>query len=161
MALAEHFFEVGEKILVERLGDLGVSKLRPIQGYAGVHCCNLFLGRGELDISAVSAGMWVELDGDTVSEIRLCYGGMAATTQRAQKAEAVLRGARWTEPRIEQAIAALQQDFTPLSDQRGSAWFRQTLAANLLRGFYLETQATQQPQLSSRSIGTVCVEATP
>jgi xanthine dehydrogenase small subunit len=112
--------------------------------------------RRELDISAVSAGMWVQVEEGRVVDIRLCYGGMAATTKRAAHAEAVLRGEEWSEAQVERAAEALSQDFEPMDDQRGSAWFRQTLAANLLRGFFMETQSERQPRLPSRSVGT-CV----
>jgi xanthine dehydrogenase small subunit len=115
--------------------------------------------RRELDISAVSAGMWVRVEEDRVAEIRLCFGGMAATTQRARKTEAQLLGGPWTDSAIEESIACLEEDFEPMSDQRASAWFRRTLAANLLRGFFLETQSERQPKLPSRSVGTVCVDA--
>ena len=113
--------------------------------------------RREMDISAVSAGMWVHLEAGRVQEIRLCYGGMAATTRRASNTEAVLLGQEWSEERVELAVQSLQQDFEPMTDQRGSAWFRQTLAGNLLRGFYMETQSKRQPQLPSRSVGTCIV----
>jgi len=115
--------------------------------------------RRELDISAVSAGMSVRLVDERVAEIRLCYGGMAATTQRATHAEAVLREGAWTEGQIERAVEALTLDFEPMSDQRASAWFRQTLAGNLLRGFFVESQSESSRSLPDRSIGTVCLKA--
>ncbi len=96
--------------------------------------------RRELDISAVCAAFAVQLDEqDRVVEIRLCYGGMAATTARAKHTEEALRGETWDEAAIEAAVSMLRQDFEPIDDQRGSAWYRATLAGNLLRGFYLET----------------------
>ena len=50
--------------------------------------------RFDCDISALCAGMAIELDGDTVASVRLAYGGMAATVRRAAQAEAALFGQR-------------------------------------------------------------------
>ncbi|GMV39183.1 MAG: dehydrogenase [Myxococcales bacterium] len=114
--------------------------------------------RRELDISAVAAGMYVRVEGGTVSEARLAYGGMAATPARAHAAEAALVGGPWTEAAVEAAVSAL--DFTPLSDHRGSAWYRATVAANLLRGFFVETRDGER-RLPDRPSATVVTEVTP
>ncbi len=50
--------------------------------------------RKDLDISTVSAGFWLDLDENgTVKSIGLIYGGMAAMTKHAAKAEQFLLGA--------------------------------------------------------------------
>ena len=96
--------------------------------------------RQELDISAVSAGLYIEIENDRVTKARFGFGGMAATPARASRAEAAVIGQHWTEASAEEAAAALEQDFQPIDDHRGSAWYRQTVAKNFLRGFQLETQ---------------------
>jgi len=65
---------------------------------------------------------------------------MAATPCRAPRAEQALLGQLWNETTLEAARDALAEDFTPLSDMRASAWYRQTVAANLLTRFYEESQ---------------------
>jgi xanthine dehydrogenase iron-sulfur cluster and FAD-binding subunit A len=45
----------------------------------------------------------------------------------------------------------------PLSDHRGSATYRARVAANLLRGFFAETQTVPQPAL--RPLHTATVQA--
>lgn len=117
--------------------------------------------RRELDISAVAAGMFVAVADGRVTEARLCYGGMAATPRRAAQAEAALLGAAWGEDAIEAAAAALAQDFTPISDHRGSAWYRATVAANLLRGFWEETRDGGERRLPDRPTATIVSEVTP
>lgn len=109
--------------------------------------------RREMDISAVSAGFFVRLSQGRVEEVRLCYGGMAGTTARALGAEQALLNQPWSEDTLERAIAAL--DFAPFSDHRGSAWYRNKVAENLLRGFYLETQGSDCPLLADGHVGTV------
>ena len=112
--------------------------------------------RQELDISTVSASYWVLLDAaGKVEAARLAYGGMAATPRRAQHAEAALLGQPYTEENVRRAAAELDRDFEPLSDHRGSAWYRRVVAKNLLIGFWLETQEQPLPELPSRPIGTV------
>jgi len=81
--------------------------------------------RFDQDISSVCAAFHVAAKG----EARFGFGGMAATPSRARHAEAAYaRG-------VDAACAALAQDFKPLSDQRGSAWYRLTAAQGLLRKF--------------------------
>ncbi|MCA9634585.1 MAG: xanthine dehydrogenase small subunit [Myxococcales bacterium] len=118
--------------------------------------------RRELDISAVAAAFYVELDeAGAVAVIRAGYGGVAATPSRASGFEAALVGQPWTRESVEAAILALDRDFAPIDDHRGSAWFRRTLAANLARGFFLETAESPQPALPERPSGTVAIEVRP
>ncbi|MBK6689586.1 MAG: xanthine dehydrogenase small subunit [Deltaproteobacteria bacterium] len=112
--------------------------------------------RQELDISTVSASFWLRLDPTgRVEDLRLAYGGMAATPCRAPRTEAALRGQPYTEENVRRAAAELERDFQPLSDHRGSAWYRRVVAQNLLLGFWLETEQQPLPQLPTRPIGTV------
>jgi xanthine dehydrogenase small subunit len=115
--------------------------------------------RRELDISTVAAGCWVELDAEgRVALARIAYGGMAATPARAHRLEAALLGRTWSIGQVEAALPALADDFRPIDDLRGSAWYRRTVAENLVRGFVLETQRTARPNLSQRPSGTVHLE---
>jgi xanthine dehydrogenase small subunit len=96
--------------------------------------------RFDCDISALCAGLSIELIGDTVKQVRIAFGGMAATVRRAAAAEAVLTGQAWTQDKVKLAQAALAQDFKPLSDMRASAAYRLQVAQNLLQRFWLETR---------------------
>ncbi|HET7793566.1 MAG TPA: xanthine dehydrogenase small subunit [Rhizobacter sp.] len=96
--------------------------------------------RFDCDISALCAGLAIELDGDTVTQVRIAFGGMAATVKRAAQAEAALIGQAWSQDSVKRAQAALAQDFTPLTDMRASAAYRLQVAQNLLQRFWLETR---------------------
>jgi len=96
--------------------------------------------RFDCDISAVCAALAIELEGERITSARLAYGGMAATVRRAARAEAALLGQRWSEATLRAAMAALAQDYTPLTDMRASAGYRLQVAQNLLRRFWLETR---------------------
>ena len=103
--------------------------------------CYKLCKRFDQDISAVCAAFALRLDGDTVASIDIVLGGMAAIPKRAAQAEAVLNGDTWDEASVQKAMKALAQDFSPLTDMRASAAYRQQGAANLLYRFYLETRS--------------------
>lgn len=114
--------------------------------------------RRELDISTVSAGLYVDTDAQGLVRVaRLAFGGMAATAKRAARAEAVLLNAPWTRQSAEAAALALVEDFQPLSDHRGSKAYRLLAAANLIRGFFEETTSVFQPPLLPRHAAAVQV----
>jgi xanthine dehydrogenase small subunit len=96
--------------------------------------------RFDCDISALCLGAAIEFDGETVHEVRLAYGGMAAVVKRAAAAEAALVGKAWNEMNVSAAQAALAEDFKPLTDMRASAGYRMQVAQNLLQRFWLETR---------------------
>ena len=100
--------------------------------------------RFDQDISAVCAAFALTLDCERVADVRIAYGGMAATPARALATEAALRGQDWNEATLDVAIAAMEKDYAPLSDMRASASYRMRIAKNLLRRFWLETR-TQSP----------------
>jgi xanthine dehydrogenase small subunit len=84
--------------------------------------------RFDQDISAVCGAFHVH-----EGKARFAFGGMAATPARARRAEAAFaQGA-------DAACAALTADFNPLSDHRGSGWYRMAVAQNLLRKFAAAT----------------------
>ncbi len=113
--------------------------------------------RRELDISAVSAGFSVTCDAEgLVQSARLAYGGMAATPARARRTEAALLGKPWSAQTAREAVAFLSEDFKPMTDHRGSARYRMTVARNLLLGFFEETLKDRAPRL--RHLHTATVE---
>ena len=96
--------------------------------------------RFDCDISGLSAGLWLQLAGDTVQAVRFAFGGLAGTVKRAAGAEAAVLGQRWTEATVQAAMTALDADFQPLSDVRASASYRRRAARNLLMRLWLETR---------------------
>lgn len=96
--------------------------------------------RFDQDISAVCAAFALTMDGDTVTEACIAFGGMAATPKRAAAAEAALQGQPWSEATLRLAMDALATDYAPLSDMRASSNYRLRGARNLLRRFWFETR---------------------
>ena len=95
--------------------------------------------RFDQDIAAVCGAYCVTLDGNTVRDVRICYGGMAPIPLRATHCEQALLGKEWNESSVTDALSALDKDYTPISDMRATATYRQHVAKNLLRKFHLET----------------------
>lgn len=99
--------------------------------------------RLDSDISAVLAAFRLAFDGDIVADVRLAFGGMAGTPMRARKAEAALHGRAFDAGACRDAMAAMAQDFAPLSDMRASASYRLRVAQNALERFRLSLDGTR------------------
>ncbi|MFL6521236.1 MAG: xanthine dehydrogenase molybdopterin binding subunit [Chthoniobacterales bacterium] len=95
--------------------------------------------RREMDISTVAACFAVTLDEKgTITKARLAYGGVATLPVRARKSEAALVGKNWSDSTCEEVLPVLTTEFTPISDVRGSAAYRQQLIANLFQKFFAQ-----------------------
>ncbi len=106
--------------------------------------------RFDQDISAVCGAFNLTLDGNTVKDIRICYGGMAGTPLRAGKAETALTGKDWTLDTVQNAMQAMEEDYSPLTDMRASREYRLSAAQNLLLKFFIETT---EPEAETRLVG--------
>ena len=94
--------------------------------------------RNEQDISAVCAAIALTIAGGVVAQCRIAFGGMAGTPRRAALAEQALTGRPWSETAVRAAMAALAQDYSPMTDMRASASYRMQVAQNHLLRFWLE-----------------------
>ncbi|MET0371079.1 MAG: xanthine dehydrogenase small subunit [Sphingobium sp.] len=96
--------------------------------------------RFDSDISAVCGAFRLTVRDGTIVAARVAFGGMAATPKRANGCEAALAGQPFTRATIEAAALALEADFAPLTDVRGTAAYRLQSAANLLRRLWHRAQ---------------------
>lgn len=97
--------------------------------------------RREDDISAVLGAFSYRVEQGILQDVRIAFGGMAATPKRAQAAEAALEGSTITQAAFRAAQLALDDNFQPMSDVRGSQHYRQQAAKNLLERLYLSLSA--------------------
>jgi len=97
--------------------------------------------RFDSDISALCGAFAIRLEEERIVEARVAFGGMAGIPARAPACEAALAGKAWCEATLAAAAEALSQDYRPLSDLRGSAGYRLTAAANLVRGLAFERES--------------------
>ena len=101
--------------------------------------------RIDQDISAVCGAFALRIDNAMIAEARIAYGGMAAIPARARHAETALTGRPLDAASIDDAVAALAQDFAPISDMRASADYRLRSAGALLRRFELSQRDDAAP----------------
>ena len=102
--------------------------------------CYKLSKRFDQDISAVCGCFNIAVEGGTVAEARIAFGGMAGIPKRASAVEAALVGQPWSEASVAAALPAFVQDFKPMSDMRASAAYRLQTAQNMLRRYWLEDQ---------------------
>ncbi len=96
--------------------------------------------RREMDISTVAGCFALHIgSGNRITDARLAFGGVSAMPVRATKTEQALAGNIWNEETLNAALSVLTSEFTPISDVRGSATYRQRLITNLLHKFYRDT----------------------
>jgi xanthine dehydrogenase small subunit len=102
--------------------------------------CDKVSKRRDQDISTVAGAYRLRIKHGKVEDVRLAFGGMAATPKRASHAEAAL-----LKDGFDAARAALTKDFQPLDDWRGTAAYRLQVAANLLRRLELRIADPTRP----------------
>ncbi|MCM2454273.1 xanthine dehydrogenase small subunit [Rhizobium sp. CG4] len=143
LSLEKYFIDYGKQ---DRLPGEFVEKVTiPLPKQSSHYAVYKISKRRDEDISALCAAFHLTLGEDnTVSDLRLAFGGMAGTPKRAANLEAALSGKPWTQATIDEVRDTLDEDFTPLTDWRATAAYRQLTAKNLLTRFFLETSGTPQ-----------------
>ena len=103
----------------------------PPAGFAGV-----FYKHGSrpgLDISTISIAVGARLDGGNLRDVRVAFGAVAPTPIRAPRTEAALEGRPPDAGTLEAASQVALQEVRPISDLRGSDWYRRELIHNMLK----------------------------
>ncbi len=83
--------------------------------------------RPALEVALVSAGVAGIRQGDTLSSVRVAFGSVAPTPIRSPKTEAALEGKKLDRAAIAAACDAAAAETAPISDVRGSDWYRSRL----------------------------------
>jgi len=130
-------FYVGYRKTAMRPDELLVAVHTPLTWYNDdeVLACYKISKRRDLDISSFTAAVWMKADGDAIGAVRIAYGGVAATVVRLPQTEAALVGQPLGEATWRNAGRIARSEIKPISDVRGSAEYRSTLAANILVKF--------------------------
>jgi len=134
LPLEDYYIEYGKQD--RRPGEF-VSSVR-INKPKGRFRCYKISKRFDQDISAVLGAFQIDVADGKVISARVAYGGMAGTPMRAAQCEATLNGADWNAETIQRAKAALDQDFTPMTDARATKEYRSRVARNLLERFFID-----------------------
>lgn len=88
--------------------------------------------RYEDDISTISVAMNIAIESQTITDVRIAFGGMAPTPRRAVLSETALINQPATIASFQQAVTSLSDEFSPITDVRASADYRLQMAQNLL-----------------------------
>tara|TARA_R110000868_G_scaffold125077_2_gene330590 strand:- start:16956 stop:18416 length:1461 start_codon:yes stop_codon:yes gene_type:complete len=100
--------------------------------------------RLEDDISATCGAFNIKVENGAVTDALIAFGGMAEIAKRASHCEQALINQAWNDETIDKAMAALANDFAPISDFRASAEYRLKVSQNMLRRYLLEHQTSTQ-----------------
>jgi len=146
--LEDFFIEYGKQDL--NSGEFVETVRLPLNSSDTIFRAYKISKRFDQDISALCAAFNLVLDGDVVKDIRICFGGMAGTPQRAKNTEKALIGKVWTAENIQTALHVMREDYAPMSDMRASENYRMLTAQNLLRKFHIETT---EPTIPTRLVG--------
>ena len=119
------------KTLIEKGDYLSAIRI-PLENLSSPYRLYKISKRYEDDISAVMGAFALEFEDDRPVSARIAYGGMAATPVRAPKTEAFLLSEELPENWLDEAVAILASEFTPMTDVRATAAYRREVAANLL-----------------------------
>jgi xanthine dehydrogenase small subunit len=144
-------FYTGYKVTVASVDEL-ISRVRiPRLGSGEVLKLFKVSKRQDLDISTFSAAIWLRLSGQSIQDVRIAYGGVAETIIRLPRTEAHLKGSDISADAFDSAGEVALSEISPISDVRGSAVYRNTVAANILRKLYYDLIANQEPARTAES----------
>jgi len=102
------------------------------------HSYGVYLKHGRrkaLDLAVVGVASVLTMD-STLSkceDIRIVLGAVAPTPMRAKKAEAVIRGNDLSDSVINEAAKIAAEECSPISDVRGSEWYRRQVVEALVK----------------------------
>ncbi|MFP4178451.1 MAG: FAD binding domain-containing protein [Spirochaetaceae bacterium] len=89
--------------------------------------------RNGYSCSVSSAAVGMELDGDTIKDLRIALGGVAPIPVRAGKCEKALIGTKLEGKTVAGAAEKVNEDISPISDVRGSAEYRRGIAISQVK----------------------------
>ena len=141
--LEDYFISYGKQDL--RAGECVEQIILPTQPENQLFSIYKISKRFEQDISAVRGAFALQIVDGTITNARVCFGGMAETPKRARNCEQALNSKPWSQETISQAMRAMLEDYTPLTDMRATAAYRMRVAQNLLQRFFLEFTENPYP----------------
>lgn len=139
IALKDYFIAYKQTAL--KPGELiGEIILPPLEGDSFIRIKKA-AKRISVDISSISSAICLQYNEDgRIKQARLAYGGAAAIPKLSLAFEALLMGKKPEELEPDAIAQAVAEEFSPLSDVRGSAGYRSKLIHNQLLAYLLEAQ---------------------
>ena len=94
--------------------------------------------RKDLDISTVNAAFLFSVKENKIDEIKISYGGVGPTVQRAFDVEKKMKGIEITEENFSKMGEELKKLYSPISDVRASKEYRSLVVGNLMKKLYVD-----------------------
>jgi carbon-monoxide dehydrogenase medium subunit len=133
VALKDFFRDYYETVLTpdELLTEVHIPMPQPHTGSAYLK----FLPRSADDYATVGVAATVQVDpaSGACADCRIAMGCVGVTPVRAQRAEQLLRGQQRTDELLREAGAVAQEATDPISDTRGSAAYKRSMAGVFVR----------------------------
>ena len=115
----------------------------PASGTRGVYKKISRRNAVDMAIVGVAAVGVISEDSKEWRDIKIALGAVAPTPMRAVKAENVLKGRKIESASIEEAAQIASEEARPISDIRGSAWYRKEMVKVLVRRSLEEISKTE------------------
>lgn len=131
VAAADFITNPGQTLL--ETGELLTAIRLPGPGGQAGSAFETLTNRKAVEITISSSTAWVALNGDLVSQARICLGSVGPKPLCGHSGEALLKGAKPTAEKLAEAARACVADASPIDDFRGSADYRNHLVEVLTR----------------------------
>lgn len=87
--------------------------------------------RTHLDIASVNSACQIKLSNDIIEDIHLAAGGVAPFPKYLAETCSFLKGKQITDEIVKEAITIMNQEVAPISDARGTAYYKRLLLRQL------------------------------
>jgi carbon-monoxide dehydrogenase medium subunit len=85
------------------------------------------------DLAKMNVAAYLEMDGDTCTEVRLVMGCVGPTLLRLPKCEEILKGSKIDDAVLEAVANTVNDEITPIDDKRSTAEYRRSVAPVFLK----------------------------
>lgn len=85
------------------------------------------------DLAKLNVAAYLEMDGDTCTQARLVMGCVGPTLLRLPKCEALLKGSKVDDATLDAVANTVNDEITPIDDQRSTAEYRRSVAPVFLK----------------------------
>ncbi|MEO3994050.1 MAG: FAD binding domain-containing protein, partial [Desulfurococcaceae archaeon TW002] len=90
------------------------------------------VSRVAMDLAIASAATYVEVEDNTIKDVKIALGSVAPHPIRARKCEAALIGRKVNENVLREITRLVIDEISPIDDVRGSAWYRKEVSKVLV-----------------------------
>lgn len=94
--------------------------------------------RTHLDIASVNSAIQLKMKGDIIEQAGISAGGVGPVPMFLKKTSAYLEGKNITEELVQEAIAIMKTEISPISDARGAKEYKTLLLGQLIKAHFME-----------------------